>query len=286
MLDGAVTAESLYAPLIVLALVAAYMLRARPTRWKSAWLGVVIGLAALTRSEGVFLLPLLAVPVIWHVRRDWLALALACAAATALVLAPWMIRNAVTLDRFVPLSTNGGLTQVATNCHETYYDSRYIGFVYHACALRSRCGELENEAQQSNCYAKGALRYARHHAARVPLVAAARVGRSWQIYRPADDIRYGELWGRQSAVGWVGFAVFILLLVLALPGARLARREGIPLAPLIAAVGLAIWSTLVAFGFSRYRLAAEPVIVILASFGLVALAGWLFGAIVRTDRPP
>src|SRR5215218_5408860 len=262
MIDGAVTAESLYAPLLVVALLAAYALLEHPSRWKSASLGVVIGLAALTRSEGVFLLALLAAPVIWQIRRDRLVLAVVCAAATALMLAPWTIRNAIALDRFVPLSTNGGLTQAATNCRETYYDSRYVGFVYHDCALHSPCLDLANEAQQSNCFGRQGLAYARQHVSRVPLVAAARVARSWQIYQPSNDIRYGELWGRQADVAWAGVAIYALLVVLAVPGAWLARRQGVPLSPLVGALILAICSTLVAFGFSRYRLPAEPVIVV------------------------
>src|SRR5215211_1827182 len=228
------------------ALLAAYALLEHPSRWKSASLGVVIGLAALTRSEGVFLLALLAAPVIWQIRRDRLVLAVVCAAATALMLAPWTIRNAIALDRFVPLSTNGGLTQAATNCRETYYDSRYVGFVYHDCALHSPCLDLANEAQQSNCFGRQGLAYARQHVSRVPLVAAARVARSWQIYQPSNDIRYGELWGRQADVAWAGVAIYALLVVLAVPGAWLARRQGVPLSPLVGALMLAICSTLVA----------------------------------------
>ena len=55
-LDGSVRGESLYAPLIAFALLAAYRLRERPDARRAAELGAIVGLAALTRSEAVLLL--------------------------------------------------------------------------------------------------------------------------------------------------------------------------------------------------------------------------------------
>src|SRR3954464_4602564 len=52
MLDASVRSESLYLPLIALVLLLAYARR-------FVWLGVMLGLAALTRSEALLLLPLL-----------------------------------------------------------------------------------------------------------------------------------------------------------------------------------------------------------------------------------
>src|SRR2546427_628085 len=55
-LDSTVRSESLYALLIALALLGAYRLVERPTWRAAAALGVAIGLAALTRGEGLLLL--------------------------------------------------------------------------------------------------------------------------------------------------------------------------------------------------------------------------------------
>src|SRR5206468_5751602 len=59
MLDASLRSESLYLPLIALVLLLAYGLRDRPGWRRAALLGAAIGLAALTRSEALLLVPLL-----------------------------------------------------------------------------------------------------------------------------------------------------------------------------------------------------------------------------------
>src|SRR3954469_5663792 len=59
MLDSSLRSESLYLPLIALVLLLAYGLRDRPGWRRAALLGGAIGLAALTRSEALLLVPLL-----------------------------------------------------------------------------------------------------------------------------------------------------------------------------------------------------------------------------------
>ena len=74
--------------------------------------GVLLGALALTRPEYLAVALLLAIVV--FLRRlgpDWsrsLGQAAVMLAAALVVIAPWTIRNAVALDRFVPISTGGG----------------------------------------------------------------------------------------------------------------------------------------------------------------------------------
>src|SRR3954452_597478 len=58
--DGALLAETIYAPLIAATVLAAMRTVERPTPARAAALGALIGLAILTRSEAILLLPLLA----------------------------------------------------------------------------------------------------------------------------------------------------------------------------------------------------------------------------------
>lgn len=87
------------------------LMRSQPN-WKWALiLGGYLGLVALTRSEAVVWFLLL--PIMWRKQFRWKALAVQVAAAAAtmlLVLTPWAVRNTVTMGSFVPLSTNGGGT--------------------------------------------------------------------------------------------------------------------------------------------------------------------------------
>jgi hypothetical protein len=85
--------------------------------WDGSWVrwllpGVLFGALAMVRPEylGIALLVGLVIAV-RQVRGDWRSSLLRAAVflgAALVVIAPWTIRNAVALDRFVPISTGGG----------------------------------------------------------------------------------------------------------------------------------------------------------------------------------
>jgi 4-amino-4-deoxy-L-arabinose transferase-like glycosyltransferase len=272
MVDGTLIAESLYAPLIVLVLLLCYRWLDSPTVWRAAALGAAIGLATLTRSDGIFLFVLLVPLLLWRGGGEWLKLLAAAAVATALVLSPWLIRNQAEFDRFPLLSSNGALTQLSTNCDETYYGSR-VGFVAHECALRSSClKRFEAEIPQSECLLREARGYVRDHLGRVPVVVALRTARLWNLYAPRTDLNYGLLWARERTTATVGMAMYALLVPFALAGGIVLWRRKTPLFPLLAMFVQATLVAVVAFGFSRYRLTAEPALVVLAAVGIEQLA--------------
>ena len=141
LIDSLLFPEGLFALLTTSCILIAYQWRDRPAWWRAALLGATIGLAALTRGEGLLLVPLLAVP--WMLgNRDlavaarWRHLVLA-GGACLVVLAPWTIRNAATFDVFVPLSTNGNEVIMYANCDDTY-SGRLLGFWSFDCQERYR----------------------------------------------------------------------------------------------------------------------------------------------------
>ena len=85
-----------------------------PRHPRERWLvpGLLLGALTLTRPEYLGVAVLLALVVfVGGARDEWrttLARAAVMLAGLALVVAPWTIRNAVALDRFVPVSTGGG----------------------------------------------------------------------------------------------------------------------------------------------------------------------------------
>jgi 4-amino-4-deoxy-L-arabinose transferase-like glycosyltransferase len=91
------------------------VLRARrsrhPFRWVAAG-GILAGLAALTHENGILLILPLAAGA-WSVRPGLRAPALLVGAAL-LAIAPWAIRNAIVMHRFIPLSDETGITLVGT----------------------------------------------------------------------------------------------------------------------------------------------------------------------------
>src|SRR5436309_7017144 len=105
MLDSSLRSESLYLPLVALVLVLAYRLVDAPGAARAALLGLPMGLAALTRSEAVFLLLLLGLPLLGLLpRARRLMLAAALLAGFALPVGPWLARNWIQFDRPTAIS--------------------------------------------------------------------------------------------------------------------------------------------------------------------------------------
>jgi 4-amino-4-deoxy-L-arabinose transferase-like glycosyltransferase len=269
MLAGVAMTESLYIPLIVLTLLATYALIDRPSVRLAVLLGALIGLTILDRTEAVLLLPLLALAVAVRLpgARERVRLVAVMTIATLVVLAPWVIRNATAMDRFPVLSTNGGLTAMVANCEGPYYVD--VGFIQPDCLVR--CERLrENELEYSDCGERVAREYAEDHLRRVPVVVAARVARTWNLYGIGKDISYAEFGGRNRTASKVKVGMYFLLLPLALLGGWALVRRGRPLLPLLAPVLMATVATALTYGFSHYRVGADVSLIVLASAGL----GW------------
>ena len=117
-------AETLFAfELLVFFLLLAVL----PVTWRAAaLLGVVIGLAALTRGEGVFL-PVVVLAVWWPAlpRPALLRRLAVVGAGMVLVIAPWAVRNVVELDTFIPIANNSGATLWAGHNPDAFGGAMY-----------------------------------------------------------------------------------------------------------------------------------------------------------------
>ena len=191
--DGALMTESLYGMLAALSLVAAYRLLDAPGAGRALVLGAIVALAALTRGEALLLFPLLLLPL---VRRPGglRAAAIACV-AFAVVLAPWTARNWIEFDRPVLVATEGGETLEGANCDPVYYGAN-VGSWDYSCVRVSGRG---NEAAELDKAGHRGVRYARDHLGRVPVVLAARLGRTWGLCRRSSGPRAGRAGSRTWA---------------------------------------------------------------------------------------
>jgi 4-amino-4-deoxy-L-arabinose transferase-like glycosyltransferase len=112
--QGLLLTEPLAAFLLSAALIAFLYAADRPSPWRWLGGGALLGVLSLVRPEYLAIAVLL--PLAWLIReglrgqtRRSAALAGVSLLGTALVLAPWTIRNAIVLDRAaVPVSTGGG----------------------------------------------------------------------------------------------------------------------------------------------------------------------------------
>ncbi|MEA2473578.1 MAG: hypothetical protein QOE06_1493, partial [Thermoleophilaceae bacterium] len=119
VLADAPVSEALFVPM-VLALVLLMVSRPQPSGraavGTAAGVGALVGLAALTRSNGLALL-LPASVWVWQTglpRRRRLLLGLVVVATTVVVLSPWLVRNAREFDAFVLISTQDGSNLAGT----------------------------------------------------------------------------------------------------------------------------------------------------------------------------
>ncbi len=266
--DGALTSETLYAAVIALALLAALRLAERVGSGRAAVLGVLIGLAALTRSEALLLLVLVAIPLTW--RGGWrrVVIPIVCA---GVVLTPWVVRNWSVFDRPV-LTNNEGDVLAASNCARTYHGHN-LGYVSLLCLAP----ETGNEAQKAARWRSDGLGYARDHASRLPVVLPARFLRTWGFYQPARSSQERSRDTRLTRGGVVFDFVLILLAIAGVAALRRRRRELLVLLAPFVMVSLAAMAT---YGAVRFRHAAEIPLTVLAGAGAI----WLFERI-RARQP-
>jgi 4-amino-4-deoxy-L-arabinose transferase-like glycosyltransferase len=263
--DTDLMSETLYGPLIAGILLSALLMLGAPSARLAAVTGALIALAALTRSEALLFLPLLALPLAWMRGRPgrWARIG-ATVGACAVVLAPWAVRNALTFERFVPISTNDATVIAGANCGFTYHGIDMGGWSIACISKRTQ----RDESVQAAKWRTEGIDYARGHLGRLPLVAAVRFLRVWDFWQPRRQVRFAE--GRQRHVEQAGVAMYYLLLPLAVAGLLLlrGRAERWVLAAPFVVVSI---TAVTGYGVPRLRHGAEIAIVVLAGVALAAV---------------
>ena len=260
--DGALLAESLYAAFMAAALWLALRFVRTRSLADAGWLGLAVGAAALSRGEALLLVPLLFLPLAWKDRS--LKAAVVMLAGFALVVAPWTIRNVAKFEDPVLISTNSNSVFAGANCDPVYH-GELIGLWSFSCYGRVRPGD---ESQQAVEYRKQGFDYARDHAGRVPLIAAIRFGRVWDLYRPLQQVQYEFLEGRSRWASRAGLLMYYPTLLLAIAGVVVLRRRRFPVWPFLAFAATVSFVGLTVYGITRFRIAAEPALIVLAAVSL------------------
>jgi 4-amino-4-deoxy-L-arabinose transferase-like glycosyltransferase len=278
--DSLVMSESLACLIVAVALLVALGFDRAPGLGRAAALGVLVGLGALTRSEIALYAVGFAGLAWWrgadHPRRALLPVVVLSAAM--LTVMPWTLYNVARFERPVLLSTNDGGTLIGAYCDSTYYDD--IGGWDIGCLTPVVVDGAEpvDTSVRSIVWRNRAIDYVRGHTSRAPIVVAARLGRMVDLYGLDSLIRLDR--GEEKAhwavwagiVGWwvLAIAAVIGWVALGRPGDGAPERSrarwwlAVPLAAVVV-------TTIVFYGSHRIRAPAEPVVVVLAAVGAVAL---------------
>jgi 4-amino-4-deoxy-L-arabinose transferase-like glycosyltransferase len=273
--DGALLSESLFGLLVALCLLSAYRLLDAPSGGRAIGLGVLLGLAILTRGEALLLLPLLLAPIVRRPQGARAALIVCCTAVVTIT--PWTVRNWTVFHRFVPISTNFASAIAGANCPSTYYGSK-IGSWENAC-IKPYPG---NEAVAFGRAESDGVHYALHHLGRLPIVVAARLARVWGLRRNLlPGSKLPQLPDRAAIALELGFVMYYGLVLLAIYGWVARRRRPVPAGILISTFILVTVSAFVIYGDVRFREPAELSLVVLAAVGAEHLWGRRGGRIGR-----
>lgn len=273
--------EVLLLPLIAIMLLLTYWYRDRPSLSRFLALSGVCTLLTLTRAEQTGLFVFLLVPLVlatrtvdWKRRVGWLA---AGAGLAVLLVAPWAVFNTARFREPVILSTGLGTTMNAGTCDATFSGDLLGHYSADQCNYRHYGLLKDLDRSELDLHMRRvSLDYSRDHVTELPRVVAARVARTFSLYRPSQEVELGSQWN--STAPWVGYGwtyMYWVLLPFAVAGVVVLRRRRIPVYPLLVEFLIVAIAAATTFGLIRYRAASEVPLLILAAAGIDGAWTWL-----------
>ena len=280
VLGGSLLGETLFVALMLGAI--ACVIADRAAGGTRRWLvgaGAICGLAVLTRGQGLALLLPLMIAVATTGRgvrplRARIGRAVALAVVAVLVVAPWTIRNAVTLDGFTPVTTQSGSALAGTYNDARRNDPRWPGAWRPPARLmkvRTAIAPVKgDEPAEQRVLVRQSIEYMADHPGYVAEVGARNLWRLLGLSGPDWWQFSGRTLSLPNWTAYVSGASFLVVLVFAVAGAftRAARRapRWLWLIP-----ALMLLSAMFVVGEMRFRAPADPFVVLLAA---LAVASW------------
>ena len=256
--------ESLFACLLTLGVLGVLRSERRQLWW---WVGIGLLAASVhVRPTGAVLAVTVAILAAFlpgrHPSRPdtpWpLPAGLTAALLVAAVVSPWIVRNFVVLDRFVPTTTNGGIT-----LYDGWNADNATGGSDQSFVGRMPQLGLMNEVDRSIYLREKAIEAIRFDPIRAAWLSVKKVGRTW------SPVPLSELGSPLKLAAGAVFAV--PLFALAAVGLFAGRLPGsakllLLTPPLVLTVAHAA-----TVGSLRYRLPSDPLLAVLAAAGVAVL---------------
>lgn len=273
--SSSLLSESLFIPLVLGAVWAALRFRATDRLWWALSAGALVGSAALTRGNGLFLAIPVALLVSMKPRRSLFSIRgpLLVVGATLLLLVPWTVRNADAFHRFVPLDTGTGYTLDGTfNGVTQNQEHRFPAMWIMPQARVQQLYAADSHATEASVSAKltsEALAYIGHHPASVLKTLY------WNTVRMLDltpDVErffapyeVYPTWLAMLSVYWFWALVPLCIVGALCRSARSAPKAfwGVPLTLYLTGV--------LVLGLTRGRTPMDPFLLMLAALGAVQI---------------
>ena len=288
---GRLLSESVYLVVIPLLLWVALECVDRPSWRIYGVVGLVIGVAALTRSEALAFVVVLGVPLVLLGSRDWrrrATYAMALVAGVVIIVGPWLVRNEIQLGGLT-LSTDSGTTWAGAYTPATFspanplYGSFDNETQYVDTLVSLKWGKPPggakawNELTLENAVGHAGMTIARGHLSDLPGVVLAREGRLWGVYAIGSQLQYDAEEGGQVRGFFVAgqFVEWISIPLAIAGGILLGRHRRRHLVVIVAPVLVAALNAAVFYGTTRLRVVAEPSLFLLASIAIVSAFHWL-----------
>ncbi|MGZ6974153.1 MAG: ArnT family glycosyltransferase [Acidimicrobiia bacterium] len=281
--DVLLWSEGLYGFTVALTVFTAYRYLRRPDRLHAGLLAGAIALASLTRAEAVFLFLILFVPLVLRNRAETWGRRFATVGIGAVVaivmIGPWLVyNNSGRFEKPVGVTVTFGTLIGSSNCHATYYGAG-VGAWGGLCADTVPNPWPRDESLAEAAARRAGFQYISDHLDRLPVVVAARLGRSFGFYAPtktiSDDLALEQ--AKEHRVVYVAIVQYWLYLALGVAGAVVLSRRRTALLPLLAPVLTVVAITIIGYGTMRFRLALDVVLPVLAAVavdGLLARRSW------------
>jgi len=278
--SGYLLTETTFTAALLLALVASVAWLKTPRPGRALGVGLLWGLAALTRPTALPL-PLLVAFWAWGPlgltvsQRDRVRQVAMLFLGVALVVTPWTLRNAAVLRAFVPVTTGAGRALLDSNNPVVWDDPVARGGANSTFHLEPWASEFRgrSEPEIDAIARRDALRFLAERQAEIPRMALAKLARFWRVTAEGGGTGHWQrsgsplvaLLGRiDPLLVWsvlvLPFAVFGLVRTIAGP-----RRWFLAL-PFFVILFFSFGATIF-WGALRMRVPIEPLVVLYAAAG-------------------
>ena len=278
--SGYLLTETTFCVTLLTALIASAEWVKTPRPGRALGVGLLFGLAALTRPPAL-LLPVVIVgwalvPLGLTVQpRDRVRQVAMVALGLLLVVGPWTLRNAAVSHAFVPITTGAGRALLDSNNEEVWNDPARRGGASNASSLEPYASELRgrSESEVDRLARRRAFEFLGAHVRDWPAMALAKVARLWRLNAEGGGTgswqREGSPLGRllrhfDPLLIWslimLPFALWGL--IRSLQGARRWFQALPALVVLYFSLGAVVF-----WGALRMRVPIEPLVALLAAVG-------------------